>query len=160
MLTVYVWLPSDSTLLANSSAGLGIGLGHASLEAGRTYISIWQASDSRYPFRQHRSFDEDFKRIRRSPEHTIELYALSEQPVREFWRDYQDPFHPINRNCCFVVAKALKLASEAYWDEQGINPLNFIAKSSLNLYSMVSSVTAWTPFEIIGLANTLKTLTD
>ena len=121
MLIVYVWDPVENLSSVRWDGGSSsIGLGHAALQTGGAYISVWPArAGIKEPFFASPDYKYDREeRIRRNPEHTIVLHFLPELRVREMWKNYCTPFNELKANCCHVVGRALKISAEEYEERQ------------------------------------------
>ena len=153
------WLQMASFSSSTSSAG---GLGHASLQAGASYISLWPPveKDSK-PFSASKNYNHDvYERIRRKPEHIIRLDNLPDLEVRTFWFTFSTPFNEINNNCCHVVARSLHIAKNEYLLKHKRQSLSQVARKTvsnlgMNYLSATGSI-IWSPGLVTNFALALK----
>lgn len=173
-LIVYVWNPVDRIAsnvihgdwrqmvdLSSITSSSG-GLGHASLQAGSSYISLWPSREKEYtPFSASKDYDHDVReRIRREAEHVIRLDNLPDFEVRKFWSTFRTPFNEVSNNCCNVVAKALHIAKNEYLymhKHQSILQTTKQSISSLGMhYFSATGNIIWSPGLITNFALALK----
>lgn len=170
MLKVYVWNPFENlgsikwneSEEGSSSSSSVIGFGHAALQAGPAYISVWPSREGKSePFFASRDYKYDrHKRIKRKPERKIELPNIPHKSVIKFWKSYDTPFHDLKANCCHVVAKALQIAKDEYESKNGsITPTQALNRGVGKLYGGLTSgygKIIWTPGLIVNYAWSLK----